>query len=113
MGGQPDEGDRLKVGAVGARGLELERLELRGDVLSGETAAPRAGGTSLEQVIGEVADMRVHRRAADRWEGRWRGSGSLPAERGHRRDERSEEHTSELQSRPHLVCRLLLEKKKK
>src|SRR5690625_6387736 len=27
--------------------------------------------------------------------------------------ERSEEHTSELQSRGHLVCRLLLEKKKK
>src|SRR3989442_15594170 len=27
--------------------------------------------------------------------------------------QRSEEHTSELQSRPHLVCRLLLEKKKK
>src|SRR5690554_7220839 len=33
----------------------------------------------------------------------------LPAED----QERSEEHTSELQSRPHLVCRLLLEKKKK
>src|SRR2546429_1698315 len=40
----------------------------------------------------------------------------------HRRDgsektrgggDRSEEHTSELQSRPHLVCRLLLEKKNK
>src|SRR5690625_4448226 len=28
-------------------------------------------------------------------------------------DTRSEEHTSELQSRGHLVCRLLLEKKKK
>src|SRR5207302_7646248 len=28
-------------------------------------------------------------------------------------DERSEEHTSELQSRENLVCRLLLEKKKK
>src|SRR5690625_7109149 len=28
-------------------------------------------------------------------------------------DWRSEEHTSELQSRGHLVCRLLLEKKKK
>src|SRR3989442_9859744 len=28
------------------------------------------------------------------------------------REYRSEEHTSELQSRPHLVCRLLLEKKK-
>src|SRR5256886_5809246 len=29
------------------------------------------------------------------------------------RDERSEEHTSELQSQSNLVCRLLLEKKKK
>src|SRR3712207_7321888 len=29
------------------------------------------------------------------------------------RDSRSEEHTSELQSRQYLVCRLLLEKKKK
>src|SRR3989442_3101543 len=29
-----------------------------------------------------------------------------------RRTARSEEHTSELQSRPHLECRLLLEKKK-
>src|SRR6266498_5339510 len=27
-------------------------------------------------------------------------------------ESQSEEHTSELQSRPHLVCRLLLEKKK-
>src|SRR2546422_7927005 len=30
----------------------------------------------------------------------------------HSTDPRSEEHTSELQSRLHLVCRLLLEKKK-
>src|SRR2546422_7003106 len=35
-----------------------------------------------------------------------RGSGPFHSER-------SEEHTSELQSRLHLVCRLLLEKKKK
>src|SRR6266498_4375804 len=33
--------------------------------------------------------------------------------RGHLMADRSEEHTSELQSRPHLVCRLLLEKKKR
>src|SRR2546422_5536171 len=33
--------------------------------------------------------------------------------RGHPGSVRSEEHTSELQSRLHLVCRLLLEKKKK
>src|SRR3712207_7050322 len=31
----------------------------------------------------------------------------------HRAGRRSEEHTSELQSRQYLVCRLLLEKKKK
>src|SRR5436305_5286510 len=38
-----------------------------------------------------------------------------PEQPGHGgdRQHRSEEHTSELQSRPHLVCRLLLEKKKK
>src|SRR3989442_9004545 len=34
-------------------------------------------------------------------------------ERVTERQARSEEHTSELQSRPHLVCRLLLNKKKK
>src|SRR2546429_7401263 len=33
--------------------------------------------------------------------------------RRHKPGERSEEHTSELQSRLHLVCRLLPEKKKK
>src|SRR5690625_5767187 len=32
-------------------------------------------------------------------------------EKGHAKGLRSEEHTSELQSRGHLVCRLLLEKK--
>src|SRR2546429_6371788 len=39
----------------------------------------------------------------------------LPADHhaGARPGDRSEEHTSELQSRLHLVCRLLLEKKKK
>src|SRR5436309_13326430 len=35
------------------------------------------------------------------------------ADRRYRRGDRSEEHTSELQSRENLVCRLLLEKKKK
>src|SRR2546422_7776784 len=40
------------------------------------------------------------------------GSLSIPREAVFEQD-RSEEHTSELQSRLHLVCRLLLEKKKK
>src|SRR5947199_6482459 len=41
---------------------------------------------------------------------RRQSSGSI---RASRRRSRSEEHTSELQSLRHLVCRLLLEKKKK
>src|SRR5437870_8073011 len=41
-----------------------------------------------------------------------RRRGELMFETGTARPGRSEEHTSELQSRGHLVCRLLLEKKK-
>src|SRR5690554_7223249 len=43
---------------------------------------------------------------------RARGASVQPQSSTHPSDFRSEEHTSELQSRPHLVCRLLLEKKK-
>src|SRR5258708_26319465 len=42
-----------------------------------------------------------------------RGGGLRQTARGLRPEARSEEHTSELQSPDHLVCRLLLEKKKK
>src|SRR3712207_1178830 len=63
-------------------------------------------------------------RAAGRGGGRRRRAGAgerspprprspCPAARSRRRCARSEEHTSELQSRQYLVCRLLLEKKKK
>src|SRR3712207_7163410 len=52
---------------------------------------------------GPAADL--PRRAA----ARWRLAGRRRASR--RRRLRSEEHTSELQSRQYLVCRLLLEKK--
>src|SRR5436305_6532769 len=41
----------------------------------------------------------------------WPSSRTPPAPPPSRAWCRSEEHTSELQSRPHLVCRLLLEKK--
>src|SRR5436309_5021128 len=41
-----------------------------------------------------------------------RASCATPARSPTRRSSRSEEHTSELQSRENLVCRLLLEKKK-
>src|SRR2546427_12510098 len=44
------------------------------------------------------------------------GAARQPGDRGQRGEDqrlRSEEHTSELQSQSNLVCRLLLEKKKK
>src|SRR3712207_8198726 len=60
----------------------------------------RAGAAGLEALAGvHVADPR--------------GGGALAvAQRQARGVGRSEEHTSELQSRQYLVCRLLLEKKK-
>src|SRR3989442_5924879 len=61
-----------------------------------EREAERRAGTRRGEDAGRVAA-----RARDLERG---------GERGVRR---SEEHTSELQSRPHLVCRLLLEKKNK
>src|SRR6266702_4989613 len=54
-----------------------------------------------EGIVGTVAASLVN------GEGHLRGMAVRPEWRG-----RSEEHTSELQSRGHLVCRLLLEKKK-
>src|SRR3712207_8682177 len=61
------------------------------------------------------ADDRIRRaRRRDRERARARGRRGGPAggPRGSGADGRSEEHTSELQSRQYLVCRLLLEKKK-
>src|SRR5437870_8862897 len=67
------------------------------------------------------ARRRPHRGPAERTRsGRWSAAGAGVAGGGFvltpcpplRAAERSEEHTSELQSRGHLVCRLLLEKKK-
>src|SRR5690554_7065055 len=59
-------------------------------------------------------DRRLHRRGHADAVGRQTQSGHRAEAQIRRADHpRSEEHTSELQSRPHLVCRLLLEKKKK
>src|SRR3712207_8308064 len=59
----------------------------------------RARGAQL--VRGSVRDLRDDRVGRARGDLVWRPQGV-----------RSEEHTSELQSRQYLVCRLLLEKKK-
>src|SRR2546422_4367339 len=57
----------------------------------------------------DVADPEIVE-AVEEW--RYRAKISLAVKPVGRSDRRSEEHTSELQSRLHLVCRLLLEKKK-
>src|SRR5437870_10637890 len=64
-------------------------------------------GASVVIVVEQVDDR--HAGLEDRGEQRRTQAGGAPQ---HQID-RSEEHTSELQSRGHLVCRLLLEKKKK
>src|SRR5687768_18073023 len=74
--------------------------------------SPRGRGGGRGSVRGQRGDGRVAVPAVGRHE-------RERADRGHvvrgelRVPPRSEEHTSELQSRLHLVCRLLLEKKNK
>src|SRR3712207_8344632 len=58
-------------------------------------------------------DLLVPRRAPRPVRSVLAGAGRRHRARACRRAPRSEEHTSELQSRQYLVCRLLLEKKKK
>src|SRR3712207_8411064 len=67
-----------------------------------------AGGRDDHGSGAAARAVRVHR-LRGRQEAHGAGAGE-PARR--RADRRSEEHTSELQSRQYLVCRLLLEKKK-
>src|SRR2546422_1571414 len=64
---------------------------------------PRGAGGAGAQRDRRRVPGQVGRRAEDARRHRARGPGGR----------RSEEHTSEIQSRLHIVCRLLLEKKKK
>src|SRR5688500_19187735 len=71
-----------------------------------------AGRIEEHAVHGHASDRQLHRRSVAR-------AAEVRAVRHHARRcwkpglQRSEEHTSELQSPCNLVCRLLLEKKKK
>src|SRR2546422_8479759 len=76
-------------------------VEFGGERVGSMAAAPRVGG---------VAHDREQPRAAVVLRG---APSPKPVEVLEGTQVRSEEHTSELQSRLHLVCRLLLEKKKK
>src|SRR3712207_8324158 len=70
-----------------------------------------ADGPSMEK--GEMALGQNPIVAYMTWEGYNFEDAVIMSERLVKEDVRSEEHTSELQSRQYLVCRLLLEKKNK
>src|SRR2546422_3990932 len=81
----------------------------------GEDALKAALGASVEGVGGVTprAPQRAARESNEDAGTPRIGGFALDAEEDFGDAHRSEEHTSELQSRLHLVCRLLLEKKKK
>src|SRR3712207_7600102 len=80
----------------------------RAGAVGGRLGAQRGAGLrpALGHRTAEPAELAVGRRQEPR-----RVDGTPQRRTGGRRS-RSEEHTSELQSRQYLVCRLLLEKKK-
>src|SRR5256885_6963129 len=76
----------------------------------------RLQGDWSSDVCSSDLPRRVHPAAARAARGEWRGRDRRRAggpRSARERARRSEEHTSELQSPCNLVCRLLLEKKKK
>src|SRR5260221_200790 len=79
--------------------------------LSLHDALPISDPAWAQQGLSSGARHLRRRRAFDRRVARGRAHRRARPHPGHRR--RSEEHTSELQSHSDLVCRLLLEKKKK
>src|SRR2546422_4218301 len=85
---------------------EAEGAQRRENLIRANTAAEDAEDL-LRRLIIDPADASFWRTHVDPVDDPI-GGGPLPDV-----DARSEEHTSELQSRLHLVCRLLLEKKKK
>src|SRR2546422_8439556 len=81
-----------------------------------DTATTEIYTLSLHDALPISGDRAAFRRAATADPGAPAGDQSGAERRarlGYAQPGRSEEHTSELQSRLHLVCRLLLEKKKK
>src|SRR5690625_6816714 len=90
----------------------LYRLRL-GDYTNFETAELHADADAAEKEASDMKEISLHENnldEIDEFNSLWESSKDqlFPT----KFPGRSEEHTSELQSRGHLVCRLLLEKKK-
>src|SRR5205823_13203384 len=88
---------------------------LRGLALDDPTASPGLAPVvgEPEKVEGRLGIAIAGRLKADQLGLGWMQGQSEPSKALWQDGERSEEHTSELQSLAYLVCRLLLEKKKK
>src|SRR3989442_9068285 len=110
-------GARSAVCAVAPRPEASERTTMNGATLLIACSSRRAE-LALERQLAYPLARRREDRVRQCWcrnRGAWLAypSGCLRVPHQMHPEGRSEEHTSELQSRPHLVCRLLLEKKKK
>src|SRR3989449_6628234 len=97
---------------LGLEGLQPPATGARVRFAGGKPKVTDGPFTEAKEVLGGYWMIQVKSRAeAIEWAKR------APMQDGDiievRQVQRSEEHTSELQSRLHLVCRLLLEKKKK
>src|SRR3989454_5388848 len=84
---------------------EQARLRARG-VYRGIGISGYVEGTAIGPFEGATVKLDLHARVVV-------ATGAVNSGQGHETSFRSEEHTSELQSPCNLVCRLLLEKKKK
>src|SRR3989449_3694613 len=91
---------------------EGEVVSLLGRNGAGKTTTLRAIVGLVDVTGGEILYAGRSLRGLPTHEISRAGIGLVPEDRRIFGDLRSEEHTSELQSRLHLVCRLLLEKKK-
>src|SRR5207249_5359562 len=91
----------LMFGVLGREGYVRTEDPAEADVLLVNTCAVR--DHAEQRVLGRMGELQRYKRPGD-------VLGVVGCMARHRR---SEEHTSELQSRFDLVCRLLLEKKKK
>src|SRR5439155_8642027 len=111
-GGQPRHAGAAPALPSGARSRVISS---RPDGVRRRTALWRraARGPRDRERIHAAAQRRRSDVHADRRSEHLAGGKHANRETTERDPDRSEEHTSELQSRGHLVCRLLLEKKKK
>src|SRR5437762_9128900 len=108
----------LALGLAATRRVgELDRLVRAGAKIE----RPKfLGAVMLEKTVGVHSCGNIGSRVAHKWQRAFNARivaydpyvADLPFERKSRLEDRSEEHTSELQSPMYLVCRLLLEKKK-